>query len=78
MAAKYSRPPSRAKCRLKIDSRYPLRQDARFVIEQSGFLGDQHVAIYPQSTTTPLLEPGSEVPCEQPFNLQEAARSATG
>ncbi|HAM70803.1 MAG TPA: hypothetical protein DCM86_04085 [Verrucomicrobiales bacterium] len=64
--------------RLRIDSRYPLRQDARFVIEQSGFLGDQHVAIYPQSTTAPFLEPGSEVQCEQPFNLQEAARSATG
>ena len=64
--------------KLLIDRRYPLRQDARFVIEQSGFLGDQHVAVYPQSTSAPLLLEGSIVQCEEPFNLQEAARAATG
>lgn len=64
--------------RLEIDKRYPLRQDARFSIEQSGFLGDQHVSIYPQSTTAPLLPDGAEVRCEEPFNLQDAAKAATG
>ncbi|MBI3870946.1 MAG: MCE family protein [Verrucomicrobia bacterium] len=64
--------------KLRLDRRYPLRQDARFVIEQSGFLGDQHVAVYPQSTDSPLLMEGAIVQCEEPFNLQEAARAATG
>lgn len=64
--------------RLEIDRRYPLRQDARFSIEQSGFLGDQHVSIYPQSITAPLLPDGAEVRCEEPFNLQDAAKAATG
>lgn len=63
---------------LHVEKRYPLRQDARFTIEQSGFLGDQHVAIYPQSSTAPLLTDGAEVQCEEPFNLQDAARAATG
>lgn len=64
--------------RLKIDSRYSVRSDARFVIEQAGFLGDQHVAVYPQSTTAPMLVEGATVRGEEPFNLQEAARAATG
>ncbi len=63
--------------KLRVDRRYPLREDARFVIEQSGFLGDQHVAIYPNSVTSPLLADGAVVRCEEPFNLQEAARAAT-
>lgn len=62
---------------LRIQQRYPIRADARFFIEQSGFLGDQYVAIVPQLNQQPPLAPGAEVWCEEPFNLQEAARTAT-
>ena len=62
---------------LAIRHKYTLRTDARFVIEQFGFLGDQFVAVYPQSTNAPVLAPGSQVVCEEPFNLQEVVRSGT-
>jgi phospholipid/cholesterol/gamma-HCH transport system substrate-binding protein len=55
-----------------------IYHDARFVIEQSGFLGDQYVAIIATSNSPPLLANGADVPCEEPFNLQEVARSASG
>ena len=32
---------------LRIYQDYQIHKDARFVIEQSGFLGDQYVAIMP-------------------------------
>jgi phospholipid/cholesterol/gamma-HCH transport system substrate-binding protein len=48
------------------------------VIEQIGFLGDQYVAVYPQSNAGAILKDGDEVPCEEPFNLQEIVRSTTG
>jgi phospholipid/cholesterol/gamma-HCH transport system substrate-binding protein len=64
--------------RLKLDQRYPIHADARFVIEQIGFLGDQYVAIYPQEDKAPVLKNGDEVMCEEPFNLQEVVRSTAG
>lgn len=64
--------------RLKIQSQFKIHNDAKFVIEQLGFLGDQFVAIYPQKNAGPMLEPGQEVPAQEPFNIQEAVRSATG
>lgn len=69
-----------ARLTIRVDRRYPLSENARFIIEQSGFLGDQHVAIYPSNSreSAPLLKDGAEVRCEEPFNLQEAARAATG
>ena len=63
--------------RLQILQRYPLRRDARFVIEQIGVLGDQFVIIYPGSQESPLLTDGAEVQGEEPFNLLEVARSTT-
>ncbi len=63
---------------LRIYKNFKIFHDARFVIEQSGFLGDQYVAIIPGINQLPLLQDGAEVPCEQPFNLQEVARSASG
>ena len=33
--------------RLKIQNKYKIHADARFVIEQIGFLGDQYISIYP-------------------------------
>jgi phospholipid/cholesterol/gamma-HCH transport system substrate-binding protein len=64
--------------RLKIPVRFQIHRDALFTIEQSGFLGDQYVAVTPRQNSAPVLQDGDEVWCEEPFNLQEAARSALG
>jgi len=63
---------------LKIYKNFPIYHDARFVIEQAGFLGDQFVSIIPTTNSPPLLADGADVPCQEPFNLQEVARSASG
>jgi phospholipid/cholesterol/gamma-HCH transport system substrate-binding protein len=63
---------------LKIEKKYEVHRDARFVIEQSGFLGDQYVSIIPNGNTGPLLVDGDEVSAEPPFDLQEVARAAQG
>ena len=63
---------------LRIYKNNKIYHDARFVIEQSGFLGDQYVAIVPTANQLPLLQNGADVPCEPPFNLQEAARTTSG
>jgi ABC-type transporter Mla subunit MlaD len=55
-----------------------IYHDARFVIEQSGFLGDQYVSIIPTTNSPPLLQDGADVDCQEPFNLQEVARSTSG
>ena len=62
---------------LKILKKHRVRDDARFVIEQIGLLGDQFIAIYPEQAAGALLEDGATVPGREPFNLQEVARSAT-
>ncbi|HNQ90485.1 MAG TPA: MlaD family protein [Verrucomicrobiota bacterium] len=61
---------------LRILRQYRIARDARFVIEQAGFLGDQYVSITPGSGAAPALTDGAVVTCEEPFNLQEAARAA--
>lgn len=63
---------------LQIYRKYPIHSDARFVIEASGFLGDQFVSIVPTANTQPVLGDGADVECEPPFNLQEVARGAAG
>lgn len=62
---------------VRIDGGYRIHGDARFVIEQIGFLGDQYVAIYPQANQAPVLHEGDTVPLQEPFNFQETVRSAT-
>jgi phospholipid/cholesterol/gamma-HCH transport system substrate-binding protein len=62
----------------QIYGQYVIRDDARFVIEQSGFLGDQFIAVYPDKNAGHRLPPGAMVQVEAPFNLQEVARSAAG
>jgi len=64
--------------KVKVQQRYQIHADARFVIEQIGFLGDQYISIYPTKNEGPILKPGAEVVCEEPFNLQEVVRSAGG
>ncbi|MGB7769981.1 MAG: MlaD family protein [Verrucomicrobiia bacterium] len=63
---------------LRIYNDYKVYHDARFVIQQSGFLGDQYVAIVPTANQPPVWTNGADVDCEAPFNLQEVARSASG
>jgi ABC-type transporter Mla subunit MlaD len=63
---------------LKIQGENKIYHDARFVIEQSGFLGDQFVSIIPTGNQEPTLADGAEVDCQEPFNLQEVARAAAG
>lgn len=63
---------------LKIQKRYRVHRDARFTVEQIGFLGDQYVIIRPTENNAPVLQNGDEVECESPFNLQEVARTTVG
>ena len=63
---------------LQIHQEFPIYHDARFVIEQSGFLGDQFVSVIPTKNTPPILADNAEVECQEPFNLQEVARGAAG
>ncbi len=63
---------------LKIYSQYQIFKDARFVIEQSGFLGDQYVAILPTKNVGEKFQNGGEATADAPFDLQEVARGAAG
>ena len=44
----------------------------------AGFLGDQYVAVTPVKNEGPVYASGDHAPAEEPFNLQEVARSAAG
>jgi len=63
---------------LSIYKNFKIYHDARFVIEQSGFLGDEYVSVIPTTNMLPFLTNGADVNCQEPFNLQEVARSASG
>jgi len=62
---------------IRVLRKYPIYGDAKFGIEQSGFLGDEFVSIVPRENAKPQLDEGAIVRAETPFNLQDAARSAT-
>jgi phospholipid/cholesterol/gamma-HCH transport system substrate-binding protein len=62
----------------RIESEVAIHRDARFDIEQSGFLGDQYIAIIPMKNAEPPLKDQDVVRASEPFNLQEAARGAVG
>lgn len=63
---------------LKIYNNVTIYHDARFAIEQAGFLGDQYVAILPTENQPPVLTNDAQVDCEPPFDMQQVLRSATG
>jgi len=63
---------------LKIYKKYEIRKDAIVRIEQSGFLGDQYVAIVPTYNLAPPYQPDDHLEAEEPFSLQQVARSAAG
>ncbi len=63
---------------LRIYSRYKIYRDAGFFIEQSGFLGDQYVSIRPAHNQGTVYQNGEAAFAEEPFDLQEFTRSASG
>lgn len=63
---------------LKIYKDVPIYGDAQFVIEQSGFLGDQFISINPTTNALPALTNNANVECQAPFNIQQVARDAAG
>ena len=63
---------------LKVYKDFPIYHDARFVIETAGILGDQFVSVIPTKNAERALVDGDQVECQEPFDLQEVARSAAG
>jgi phospholipid/cholesterol/gamma-HCH transport system substrate-binding protein len=61
---------------LKLYNEYEIHKDARFAIEQAGFLGDQYVAILPTKNQGDVFHDQDVAEAEAPFNIQEVARSA--
>ena len=59
---------------LAIYRDYTIRRDAKFVINQSGLLGDRYVDVIPQSATAAMLKPNEEVEGESSVDLTEAIR----
>jgi phospholipid/cholesterol/gamma-HCH transport system substrate-binding protein len=64
--------------KLKIQEQFKIHGDARFRIDQIGFLGDQYIAIYPTKNEKPVLQPGAEVQCDAPLDFQDIIRSFSG
>jgi ABC-type transporter Mla subunit MlaD len=63
---------------LRIYRQYVIYKDAHFVIEQSGFLGDEYVAILPTKNEGAKFRSGDEAKADAPLDLQAVARSAAG
>lgn len=63
---------------LKIYQQYEIHRDAEFRIDQSGFLGDQYVAVIPTKNEAEKWQPNEHPQAVEPFNIQEVARSAVG
>ena len=63
---------------LRLFKQYQIYKDARFVLEQAGFLGDQYVAIIATRNEEGIFADGDSAQAEAPFNLQEVARAAAG
>jgi phospholipid/cholesterol/gamma-HCH transport system substrate-binding protein len=63
---------------LRIYAQYKIYHDTGFFIEQSGFLGDQYVSIRPINNQGALYRDGDTAYAEEPFDLQEFTRSASG
>ena len=59
---------------LAIYENYTIRRDAKFVINQSGLLGDRYVDVIPQSATAAILKPGDEIEGTSSVDLTEAIR----
>jgi phospholipid/cholesterol/gamma-HCH transport system substrate-binding protein len=58
--------------KLDIYEAVKIRKDAKFVINQSGLLGDRYVDVMPQSATAEFLKPGDTVNGTASMDLTEA------
>lgn len=63
---------------LRILMKYKIYPDADFSIKQQGFLGDRYISVVPKQNKGEPLKSGQEVWSQEPFDLQEVARSAAG
>jgi phospholipid/cholesterol/gamma-HCH transport system substrate-binding protein len=63
---------------LSLYRQYLIHKDARFTIEQSGFLGDQFVSIVPTKNEAEVFLDNEVAQADGAFNIQEVARSAQG
>ena len=63
---------------LRLFKQYQIHKDANFIIDQSGFLGDQFVAIEPTNNEGDVFHDQDHASARAPFNLQEFTRSAAG
>ena len=67
----------RAKVTLGIYQHIKIRADAKFVINQSGLLGDRYVDVLPGSTQAKLIEHNAVIEGAPSVDLTEAIRSVT-
>lgn len=63
---------------VKIKSKFQIRGDAIFSIKQAGLLGDRFISVVPGKNQADFLKDNQTVNCEEPFDLQEVARSTAG
>lgn len=61
--------------KLDIYETVKIRKDAKFVINQSGLLGDRYIDVMPQGATAPFLKPGDTVEGSTSVDLSEAIHS---
>ncbi|MDB6056051.1 MAG: ttg2C [Verrucomicrobiales bacterium] len=62
----------------KIFKKFQIYKDSIFLIDTVGVLGDQYIAIKPNSGMGEFLKDGDTVRCEEPFNIGEVARASVG
>ena len=63
----------------KLLQKYPIRKGSQFIIRQSGFLGDQYIAVNQNpDVKAPILKDNDTGSCEASFDFGEAAKTATG
>jgi phospholipid/cholesterol/gamma-HCH transport system substrate-binding protein len=55
-----------------------IRKDAKFIINQSGLLGDRYIDVVPQSATADFLNPGDTVNGTSSMDLTEAIHQFAG
>jgi len=64
----------RAHVKLSIYEGVTIRKDAKFVINQSGLLGDRYIDVIPQGVSAAPLKPGDTVEGSASVDLTEAIR----
>ncbi len=64
--------------KLRIASERRVYAEDSFSIQTVGFLGDQYVSIVPSPLRSRVLEPGAKVAGNEPFSMDQTARSVQG